>query len=528
MSEKQKSIVGGMTILGSVGLICKLMGALYNIPLAWILGKTGLGMYLLVFPTYNVLLTVSSAGIPVAISRMVSYRLAQDDPRNAKRVFKVAQSMLISFGSVATLLMIVGSPILAGWVKDPSTSWGFMAIAPSLVIVCSLSAFRGFLQGQQNMVPTAISQLIEQVGKIIVILPLAYFGMQISVVHAAAFVLLGTTVSEGIGLIYMGIMYLRNQKPFALRIQNPDIAQETTPALRRQILTFSIPIALSSIVIPMSAFIDTGMLMSRLIDSGMTMGAARDLYGQYSAYVIALINVPTAFSIAIATSLVPAISSAIARGDQPGMRRQCAMGIRYACLLGLPCSIGMSLLSKRVLAMIFPFQSATDLQTVANLLSLSSLTIVLFTLVQSTEGILQGMKKQRIPMFSLLLGVGVKILLNYVLIGIPSINMAGAPMASIACYSVAMGINLYFTHKHAQMKLDFYGTMGKPLLATACMGIVLWLGNRFLPEGRLWTVLLLMAAVVSYAVFALWTGAMTKEDLRPILKRFRRRKRVAT
>ncbi len=524
LSEKQKSIVGGMTILSSVGLICKVMGALYNIPLAWILGKTGLGMYLLVFPTYSVLLTLSSAGIPVAISRMVSFHLGKDDPRNAKRLFKVAQSLLIAFGAVATLLMLLASPLLARWVRDASTVWGFRAIAPSLVLVCSLSAFRGFMQGQQNMTPTAVSQLIEQVGKIVVILPMAYWGMKISVVHAAAFVLLGTTLSEAMGLLYMGLVYLRNRKPFAQRIQNPDLQELAAPVLRRQILSLSIPIALSSIVIPMSSFIDTGMLMNRLMDSGMTMEAARGLYGQYSAYVIALINVPTALSIAIAMSLVPAISSAMARQDFGWMRRQCSMGIRYAFLLGLPCSIGMSLLSKRLLSMVFPFESAADLQTVADLLSLSSLTIVLFTVTQSTEGILQGMKKQRIPMFSLIAGVAVKIVLNYVLIGIPSIHMFGAPLASIACYSLAMGLNLHFTYKHAQMKLDFMGTMGRPLLATAGMGVVLWLGNRFLPQGRLWTVLLLLAAVAAYAGFALLFGAMTKEDLKPFVRRFARKK----
>ncbi|NLV57458.1 MAG: polysaccharide biosynthesis protein [Clostridiales bacterium] len=524
MSEKQKSIVGGMTVLTSVGLICKVMGALYNIPLAWIIGKTGLALYLLVYPTYNMLLTLSSAGIPVAISRMVSYSLAQDDPRNARRVFRVAQSLLFVLGLLSTLLMIIFSGSLANRVGDPSTTWGFMAIAPSVLLVCSMSAFRGLMQGQQNMVPTAISQLIEQVGKVVIILPLAYFGMKISVIHAAAFVLLGTTLSEAAALLYLGIVYKRNQKSLAGRFQNGALPRQSGRVLTRQLLNISIPVALGSLVIPLSSFIDSGMLLNRLMDSGMTLEVGRALYGQYSAYVIALINVPTALSIAIAMSLVPAISSAMAREDYDWMRRQCAMGIRYAFLLGLPCSVGMSLLSSRLLSMIFPFDSAENLQTIAGLLSLSSLTIILFTVVQSTEGILQGMRRPRVPMFTLITGVIVKIVLNYVLIGIPSINMYGAPIASIACYTVAMIPNLYFTYKYAKMKPDFMGTMVRPLLATAGMGLVVWLGNRFLPQGRLWTALLLLVAVVAYGVFALGTKAMTREDLKPFLRRTLRKR----
>lgn len=175
-----------MTILSVVGLICKIVGALYRIPLAWLIGDEGMGTYQLVFPTYNMLLTISSAGLPVAISRMVSFTLARDDPRNARRIFRVALCLLSTLGLIATLLMLVRSPTLALRSGDPSTQPGFVAIAPALLLVCAMSALRGFMQGQQNMVPTAISQLIEQVGKVFVALPLAYFGMRISVAYAAA------------------------------------------------------------------------------------------------------------------------------------------------------------------------------------------------------------------------------------------------------------------------------------------------------------------------------------------------------
>lgn len=203
-----------MTILSVVGLICKIVGALYRIPLAWLIGDEGMGTYQLVFPTYNMLLTISSAGLPVAISRMVSFTLARDDPRNARRIFRVALCLLSTLGLIATLLMLVMSPTLALRSGDPSTQPGFVAIAPALLLVCAMSALRGFMQGQQNMVPTAISQLIEQVGKVFVALPLAYFGMRISVAYAAAGVLLGTSIAEGVALLYMVVIYRRKRAAF--------------------------------------------------------------------------------------------------------------------------------------------------------------------------------------------------------------------------------------------------------------------------------------------------------------------------
>ena len=528
MSETKKSIIGGMTILGLSGFICKLVGALYRIPLAWIVGDSGLGVYQLVFPTYNMLLTVSSAGIPVAISHMVSSSLARNDPRSAKRVFRLALSFLVVMGCISTVLMIAFSPQLARRVGDPESALGFMMIAPALVLVCAMSAFRGFMQGQQNMLPTAISQLIEQVGKVVIILPMAYFGMSVSPSFAAAMVLLGNTVAEAVALVYMLLVYRRKKRNFAAVPQNEGATVVSTGSLARQLFSLSVPVALASCIIPLAAFIDSGMILNRLMDAGFSLETGRAMYGRFSGYVISLINVPTALSIAIAMSLVPAISGAITRGDYDGMRRQGGMGLRISFLIGLPCSIGLSMLSKPILAMVYDFQSPEALDMTARLLSLSSLTIVLFTVTQSTEGILQGLRKQRIPMYTLLAGVAVKIFLNYTLIGMPSIHIFGAPIASIACYTISMIPNLYFVHKHAQMKMDWMGTLLKPGAATLGMALVLAAALRFFPEGAIWTCLLILLGIASYASFAIGLGAIRREELMPILNRIvRKNKRTS-
>ena len=499
MSKTQKSIVGGMTVLSVVGIVSKVIGALHRIPLAWLIGDTGMGVYQLIFPTYNMLLAISSAGLPVAISRMVSYSLARDDPRNAKRTFRIALCFLSALGLIAMLLMILFSPQLAVRSKNPATQSGFVTIAPALLLVCSMSALRGFMQGQQNMVPTAISQFIEQVAKVLIALPLAYWGSKVSISYAVAGVLLGTSIAEALALLYMICIYLRNRREFRELPQNEELPVSSVKSTLWRLVAFSIPVTIGACIVPISGFIA--------------------LYGRYSGYVLTLINVPSAVAAAISMSLVPTISAAIARGDGNYMRRQSALGLRLAFVVGMPCTVAMAVLSQRLLSLMFHFTSEANLVKTGHMLSLSAVTIVLFTVVQATSGILQGLKKQWVPMATLLAGVCVKIFLNYTLIAIPQINIYGASLASITCYTISMLPNLYFVHKYTGLKAEPVSIFLKPTLASALMGALVMLLSRWLPSGRLWTILIVLVGIAAYAGFALLTGAVQKSDLAPLLRR---------
>lgn len=533
VSDKQKSIVGGMTVLGISGLICKVIAVLYRIPLAWLIGEQGLGTFQLVFPTYNLLLTLSSAGLPVAISRMVSYSLAKDDPHNAHRAFRNALSVLTLLGVIGTFLMIVFNPFLSERVGDPETRNGFIAIAPALAIVCTMSAFRGFMQGQQNMNPTAISQLIEQVSKVLISLPLAYLGSQIGVTqpghinigYAAAGALLGNSIGEACALFYMTVVYRRNRPVFLARPQDPTLEPISRKAMLRRLFALAIPITLAACIVPLASFIDSGMVVNNLMYSaGYAQDEARAMYGRYSGYVINLINVPTALAQAISMSLVPAVSAGMARRDWRTVRNQSRTGLRMSFIIGLPCSVGMSMLAREILTLIYRFPTREALTQTAELLSLSSYTIVLFTVVQATSGILQGLRKQRIPMYTLLLGVALKILMNYNLIGIREINIYGAPLGSLVCYLVSMLPNLYYVHKYAHLPYDFTNILFKPLAATAAMGAVIYGLQQLLPSSRLVTILLILAGIVSYAGFGLLFGALNRNDLRPFTRRLMRKR----
>ena len=521
MSNKSKSIIGGMTVLGLAGVICKLVGVLYSIPLTWMIGTNGLGVYQAVFPAYNLLLTISSAGLPVAVSRLVARSLAKDDPRSAKNVFKTALLLLLTLGSVATIIMLAGSGALAAASDQPTSRIGFQVIAPCVVIVCVLSAFRGFMQGQQNMVPTAISQLIEQVGKVFLALPMAHFGSKMGVEYGAAGALLGTTIVEGVALVYMVILYFRRRSSFNRIPQLSSEAPESSASIAKQLMTISIPITIGACIVPFSQYIDSIMTVGRLIIAGVPADSAGSVYGLFSGTVIRIINIPTALALAVSMSLVPAISAAKAVNDDATVVRQTDLGMRFAFLIGLPCSIGMSVLAEPLMRFFYQ-GSIVEEQLVlgGQLLSMSGLTIVLFTVVQATTSVLQGLGKQRIPMYTLLAGVVCKIILNYVLIAIPAINIHGAPIASLVCYTVSMVPNLYYMLKYTRSRMNWLGWIVRPGLATAAMGIAVWALREWLPVNRLTVLVEVAAGVVVYAAAALALKAITKEDLRA----FRRRK----
>ena len=527
MSEKAKSVAKGISILGIAGIICKVIGLLFSIPLNMISegeiqGGDVADIFFMVYPTYTLLLTISSAGLPVAVSRMVAGFLARRDGRNAKQTFFIALKVLLAVGGFFSLLMILLNRMLVSGVGVSETSLGFHAIAPCVLIVCVLSAFRGFFQGQQNMVPTAVSQLIEQVGKVIISLPLAYIGVHVyhNVEYAAAGALLGITLAEILAMGYMIVRYCIKRKEFNSLPQDPAEHPWQDSHLLRRLVIISVPITVSACIIPLSGFIDSIMMVKRMEVAGLSAEAAKQAFGTFEGAVIRLINIPTALALAISMSMVPGISARFAVSDMDGLRRESNTGMRFAFLVGFPCSVGMSILSGNIVAFFYADAWTRARVTLASeLLTFSAMTVVLFTVVQATSSILQGLRKQKIPMYAMMAGVAVKILLNYLLIGTPGIDIHGGPYASIACYSIVMVINMIYVCKYAEMKFNWLDWGLRPGLASAVMGVAVYLLKRLLPGGRIATILCVAAGMIVFAAAAYLLGAVTRDDIRALTRR---------
>lgn len=526
-SDTRKSIARGVSILSIAGILCKLIGLLFTVPLTRIIGSEGLGIYQSVYPTYNLLLTLSSAGLPVAVSRMVSQYLAKNDPDNAHRVFRTALWLLTGIGSVFMLLMIAGADHLTRWVHEPRASYGFIAIAPCLALVCALSALRGFMQGQQNMKPTALSQIVEQAAKVLFSLPLAYFGTRQSLMLGAAGALLGITLSEACATVVVAVVYFRSRKSFAQLPRLSDSAPVSVGSLSARLFSIAIPITISACIVPLAQFVDSVMMVPRMMDSGLTNEFARSLYGVFSGLVIRLINMPTALALAIAMSLVPAVSAAQALQDEEGMRQACDQGLKLSFLIGFPCSVGMSVLAREIFGFLYLESLAPDQFRIGwELLTVSSLTVVLFTVVQATSGILQGLGKQRIPMYTLVAGVSCKIMMNYILVGIPGVNIHGGPYASLVCYSVSMVPNLYFVCRYAKLPFHWKEWVLKPGAAAGIMGLCIFGLRSLLPLNRFFTLVEVGVGIAVYGFAIVKLRIVSTEEIQAIVRRLRRKGRT--
>lgn len=518
--DRQKTLVGGISVLGAAGLICKLVGVLYRIPLADMVGPEGIGVYQQVFPLYNLLLTVSSAGIPVAISRTVSHCLAKDDPFSARRVFRVALGLLAGVGLVMMLMMMGFSHRLALAAGTPDSAVGFIMIAPSLLLVCVMSAFRGYMQGKRRMTPTAVSQLIEQVGKVFVALPLAAEGMRRGgYAMGAAGALLGTSIAELVALLYMAVDWLLHRDEVWHVRRLPGVSYAGTWSLARSLVAISIPITIGASIVPLAGAVDAFMLV-RIMDTMMRPGEALISYGVYSGLVLPLINVPTALAMAMAANLVPSIAAGLAREDIAHIGAESSTGLRIAAAVGFPTSVGLSILAEPILFLLFGKggqYSAEELRLGARLLEVSSLTILLFTQVQASSGILQGLHRQKIPMYTLAAGVAVKIAVNYTLVRMPAMGIRGAPLASLMCYLVSMVPNLFFVARHARIKLSLADLVLRPGAAALVMaGALLFIKGRLVEKLQVsWTLMLATIAVagIIYTLVAFLVGAVRRSDL---------------
>ena len=535
MPKQVKSVAKGISVLGIAGIICKFVGVFFSIFLNRIDADIATTFYL-VYPTYTLLLTVSSAGLPVAVSRMVAGFLAKNDPRNGKNVFRAALTILLTIGVFFSILMLLLNRQLSLMTNAEETSWGFFAISPCVAIVCALSAFRGFFQGQQNMVPTAVSQLIEQVGKVFLSLVLAWYGYTsfrsditdhvMRIQYGAAGALLGITLSEILALIYMGVLYMRRRNEYASISQDAAQSAVSSRFLMKRLILISIPITISACIIPLSQFIDSAMMIDRMVHAGLELADAKSSYGVFTSVVIRLINIPTALALAISMSLVPVISYCRSAEDKEGIRRESHTGMRYAFLIGFPCSVGMSILAPEIVQFLYgdvPSFTQSKLNLASELLTFSAMTVVLFTVVQATSSILQGLQKQRLAMYTMAAGVAVKIILNYLLIGTNGIDIHGGPYASIACYSIVMILNIVYVCKYAGLPFDTVSWIFRPGAAALVMGVVVFALKSILPFNRLTTIAEILAGIAVFCVAAWFFKALTPNDLNAL----RRRKKAA-
>ena len=520
-----KSFLAGAAILGVAGLICKIIGAVYRIPLSnYILHKEGIAYYQIAYPVYSTLLVVSSAGLPTAISRMVAERVQQGRERDALGVFRCALLVLLGIGLVTGAVMALFSTQIAGMLGNSRASFALAAIAPALILVAVMSAYRGYFQGTQNMTPTAISQLIEQVGKLAAGFPLAAYMMRYGPEYGAAGALLGVSISEALALGYVMLRKLRFGRELDKRLRWADAradltgdGRETFSQVCRTLFAIAVPITIGASIMPLVGMTDTMIVINRLQDIGYAKDAATNLYGLFTGNVNTVVNMPQVLTVALSMALVPAITASMTGRDYRGMRRSVMQGMKLSWMIGMPCCVGLFMLARPVMRLLYSSYGAEDLNTMAGLLRIMSLAILFLSVVQTTTGILQGLGRVIVPVLSLAIGAVFKVIINYVLVGVPAINIYGAPIGTIVCYAVAAILNTFMICYITRTKFSFSDVIGKPAISVMAMAFVLAVMTIALPsyaDSRLFAVAGVLVGAPVYAFMLVLTGAITPADMK--------------
>ncbi|MCL1982565.1 MAG: polysaccharide biosynthesis protein [Clostridiales bacterium] len=511
----KKSFMQGAVILGAAGLFIKILGAAFRIPLANMIGPVGMGYYQSAYPVYVFFLTLSTAGIPIAISKMVSERIAVDSHAEAGRVFRTSFLLLFLIGTASASICFFGSGLITSLMDVPEAAYSMRAIAPALLIVSMMAAFRGYFQGMQNMKLTALSQSVEQFFRVVCGLFLAYYFIKVKLEYAAAGAAFGATAGAVAGLACVFAVYLMNRKGLKSDIERTEGRYgEGTKDILITIVAIAVPITIGAAIMPIMNTIDAGMVVRVLKSVGFADSEAKGMYGQLAGMVGPLINFPQVLTQAVAMSLVPAVSMAHKQNDTAFMQENIKLGLRTAIIVGLPCALGFITLSKQIMLLLYPLQRASA-ESAAGCLVIMGVGVIFLSTVQTLTGVLQGIGRQLIPVRNLAIGAVVKFALSYKLIAVPLVNVKGAAAGTVAAYVIASALNMIEVRRCTGVKIDYALTYAKPAAAALVMSASVWLAYRVCSlffGNALSTVLAVLTGAVVYFLMIFAFKVITKEE----------------
>ena len=513
---KKQSFLQGAGILALATVAVKLIGALYKIPLNNVIGKEGYAYFLQSYDIYALLLTISTAGLPVAMSRMIADAQARGNLAQVRRINETSLWVFLGIGIFGTLLMTALCKPLAVMMGIPDGWPVILCLGPAVLFVCVNSSFRGFFQGQSNMTPTGISQVIEAACKLLLGLLLAFIIMKLSenVIGSVAGAILGVTIGSVLAFVYLMLQY-RKTAP-ALEDNGATQPSKTVRATMEELLTIAIPITIGSAGLQVINLIDNALIMRRLQDAaGFNYEAAKGLRGLYGT-AQTLFNLPSALVMPFTISLIPAIAACMAKKDRKGALSTENSGIRIMTLLILPCGVGLCVLGQPIVRLLYSSNyTNADIATAGNLLSIVSIAVILNGLVLLLNAIMQAHGFVSLPVINMIVGGIVKVIVNFILVGIPEINIYGAPIGTVISFLVITVLDILCLNRTIKDPPNVLKLMLRPALACVFMGMAAYSVDGLLSEvmsPKLSCILGIMAAVGVYVILVLALKIITYED----------------
>jgi len=521
----------GAGILAVCAMAAKLVGAMYRVPLTNIIGSQGMGLYHMIFPLYTVLLTISSGGLPVAISRVVSARMAKNDEKGARAVLAVSLVSLTLIGLVAGGAVALLRNQIASVQGNSAAAMPYLGIAPSIVFVAVISCFRGYYQGKQNMLPSAISQLTEQIVKVAAGLTLARFMLPLGVEYAVLGALIGVSASELLTMLILAVQFYFTNRRYKKRTRisvfalNTEAAADTVLAappskpqkigsLLKEIYKVAIPVTLGSLVMPLTQVIDSILVINMLTAGGVGRTAATSLFGLMAGPVGTLLNMPVVVTLSFSVALLPKVSECFTKGECAGA--DIGRSLKFNMILGLLATLTFAVFAGALMRGFYSRGlSATEIRQGTTLLIIGSISVLYISLLQVATAVLQGTNRAHKPAVNLLYGAVLKIILSLALL--PFFGVAGAMAASAACYGLVCVLDIRAMRKIAAPNIKLREFLIGPLIAGAAFiatGLVLLyvLSPRL---SAVWSAVIAAgAAVLVYFAALIATKSIRAADLK--------------
>ena len=515
---KKEGFMQGVLALMCSQVIIKILGLVYSMYLTNRegFGDSGNAIYMSGYQVYALLLTLSSIGVPNAISKLVSEKLAVGDRKGADRIFKIAFVTFAFIGFVGTLLLYLGAGVIAtAWLQIPEAEYTLMTLSPAIFFVSISSVVRGYFNGRQKMSATAKSQTVEQVFKTaltIIIVEIVAICTKVNTELMAAGANLATTFATFLSFSYIYALYKMNRREEARTLEkNVRTTKESAKSIIKKILAVSIPISLSSLISAINKNIDS-VTVVRILKPLIGEATAKAKYGILSSKVDILTSMPLAFNIAFATALVPAISGARVKNDVETINKRLRFSILITILIGLPCTFGMFMYATQILELLFPNASSGG-----TLLAISAFTIIFTVLAQTINGALQGLGKIKVPAIALGCGVIAKLIANLVLIPIEGIYENGAAIGSVLCHIVSFTIVYNVLKRTVRLDFRISQMIIKPLIVTIIMTAISYAVYQGIIlvgiSSMIATVIGIVIAVVVYVILVIVFKILSKEDI---------------
>jgi stage V sporulation protein B len=523
MQEGSKFIKGAL-ILTIANIIVKILGAVYRFPLYNILGREGMGLFMAVYPLYSMMLSISTAGVPLAVSKLVSEKIALDNYEGARQVFRVALTLMLASGLIVTGVLMLAAPhYSANMLKVSRALYPLLAIAPSIVFYAVKASFRGFFQGQQRMEPSAVASIVEQLVRVGTIFLLASILIKYSLELGAAGAAFGSVTGAAAGLIWLLIVYFRSAPEYnRLASLSAENSLQPTKRVIKDIFALALPITIGSIIVPVVNMVDSTLILPRLQAGGFSEDAALALQGIFSGAAMSLVNMPTIFTMALGTALLPAVARAYASKQLNIIKGLSSLSIRMGQIIGLPSAIGLFVLAEPISIFLY-----NDL-AVARPLSVAAFAAIFISLNQTTSPVLQGLGKTYLPVSHMFCGLLIKVTINYFLTPIPSINILGPAFGTIIAFALASFLNLRAIKKLVGGGISITESFVKPSLNAILMGLSVyflyplfqrlafillnsWLSQRFIVGAAV--IVAIGVGIVVYGIATLMTGTISRSEL---------------